>query len=173
MGLAPGPVDDMYLGCTEDFGLLEAITFLAYYFSCYDHQIPPMTLNCFCDNLGVITMLTNMQQDVITQPNDTTMDDCNLYLEISAATTQCHNLSFQYLHMKGHQDNDPQWHLTVTEQHNVDCNWLAKQYVSSTLIISYKLSNPAMEAAQLHLLIDGKVTCHSFIATLCQAAASP
>ncbi len=61
MGLAPGPVDNIYMGRAEAFKLFAVVTFLACYLSCYDQLIPQTTLNCFCNNLGIITTLTFMQ----------------------------------------------------------------------------------------------------------------
>jgi len=118
-----------------------------------------------CNNLGVITMLTTMQHSAIVQPNDTTVDDCNLY-QILVTNTYCPNLSFQYLLVKGHQDNDSKWHFTVAEQCNVDCDQLAKQYVISHPTLSIKLGNPEMAAVQPHLLIEGKVIWYFFIPAL-------
>jgi len=60
MGLAPGPKEDIYSGQAEAFGLLVVITFLTSYISSFDTPIPSTIVECFCDNMGVITTLTNM-----------------------------------------------------------------------------------------------------------------
>jgi len=104
LGLALGPEEDIYSGRAEAFGLLAAITFLTQYISTFDTPIPPTTVECFCDNLGVITTLTNMQENPTVRPNDTTANDHDIYLEITAAATRCHLLSIQYLYIPGHQD---------------------------------------------------------------------
>ncbi len=65
MGLAPGPIEDMHLGCAEAFGLLAAFIFLEYYFTCFAHPTSNVTIKCFCDNLGVITTLINMRETTI------------------------------------------------------------------------------------------------------------
>jgi len=173
MGLAPGPVDDMHSGRAEAFGLLAAFIFLEYYLSCFDHQVPPTKIRCFCDNLGVITTLTNMQDTTIARPNDTTADDRDIFLEIMATVSRCQNISFQYLHVKGHQDNDPKRHLTIPEQHNVDCDRLAKQYVKSATSTSTDLDNPEFPAAQPYLIIEDHVVCRKHLSTLRHVAATP
>jgi len=45
------------------------------------------------------------------------------------------NISFSslYLHVKGHQDKDPQCQLSIAKQHNVKCDQLAKQYIHEQL----------------------------------------
>jgi len=65
MGLAPGPEEDMYSSCAEAFGLLAATLYLKYYLSCYTHEVPATTIHTYCDNLGVIKVLTAMQSDII------------------------------------------------------------------------------------------------------------
>jgi len=75
MGLAPGPEEDIYSGQAEAFSLLAAITFLTNYLSQFDPPIPPTTVDCFCNNLGVITTLTTMQKMTLSCLNDTTADD--------------------------------------------------------------------------------------------------
>jgi len=129
MGLAPGPAEDMYLGRAEAFGVLAAILFLQYYISCYHLDIRPSTVQCFCDNLGVITNLVEMQQETIIRPNDMTADDRGVYLAILAATKRCSPIKIAYAHVKGHQDKKPDHPLTTEELHNVECDKLAKAFV--------------------------------------------
>jgi len=104
LGLAPGPIEDMHSGCVKAFGLFATLTFFAYYLSCFDHPVPELTIQCFCDNLGVITTLTEMQTNTITQPNDTLNNDRDILLAITAVATSCLPVSLQYNHVKGHQD---------------------------------------------------------------------
>jgi len=62
MGLAPGPAEDIYSGRAEAFRLLAAIIFITSYVSAFPTPIPPTTMECFCDNLGIITTLTMLQE---------------------------------------------------------------------------------------------------------------
>jgi len=55
----------------------------------------------------------------------------------------------------------------------VECDRLAKQFVTAHHLKSTTYGNPEMDVARTHLLIDGKVICHRFLPSLCQAAASP
>ncbi len=137
----------MYSGHMEAFGLLTAISFLQYYLSCYQPLLSATTVPCFCDNLGVITMLTTLQTTTSVRPNDTTNDDCNIYLAIHEAATQCLFIKFQYWHVKGHQDKDPKNHLTIAEQHNVDCDKLAKIFVSDHPFCSTAMATPEFTVA--------------------------
>jgi len=80
-----------------------------------------MTMDCFCNNLGVITMLTTMQETTISHPNDTTANDRDIYLEITATATQCTNLAIRYQYVPGHQDTKANRPLTtIQEYHNVE-----------------------------------------------------
>jgi len=136
-------------------------------------NLPTTTINCFCDNQGVITNLTNLNSDSITRPNDTTNNDQDIYLAITAITQQCANVDFQYIHVKGHQDKDPQHVLSVEEQHNVDCNRFAKQYVLEQDTPSTTYDTPKFEAAAPHLIIDGKLICCKVLPALWEAGAKP
>jgi len=171
-GLAPGPEDDIYSGRAEAYGLLAAITFVTYYLSCYKTTIPPTTVICFCDNIGVITNLSSMTTNATTRHNDTTNDDRDLYLAIIAQATKCDQVSYHYQHVKGHQDKDPEQKLTTAEQHNVDCDRNAKTFVTNCNQCSTDLPTPQFEAAQPHLVIDGKVICRQVIPTLRMMAAA-
>jgi len=173
LGLAPGPVEDIYSGRAEAYGILTAIIFLQYYLAAYDTRIPVTTINCFCDNMGILNNMNALQDTSITRPNDTTNDDQDIYLAIDAAARQCVNVEFQYLHVKGHQDKDPQRPLLVQEQHNVECDRLAKQHILATKTPSTTYGNPEFDAATPHLQINGKIICRKFIPALCEAAAKP
>jgi len=166
LGLAPGPIEDMYSGRAEAFGILAALIFLQYYLSCYPVLTQPIQLNCFCDNLGVITNLTEMQQDMPIRPNDTTADDRDIYLAITATANKCQPVTLQYEHVKGHQDKDKNRPLTTAELHNVECDKLAKAFVRDSPLHSTDLGNPDFEVAQPTLKIDGKVICHRFLPAL-------
>jgi len=165
-GLAPGPAEDIYSGRAEAFGILAAITFLSYYVQCYADPHPSATVNCFCDNAGVINNVNDLLSATITRPNDSTNDDRDVYLAISDALLHCSPLQTQLSHVKGHQDRDPKRKLTLPEQLNIDCDHRAKQYARSATKSSMALGNPAIPAAQPHLIIEGKLICRKVIPTL-------
>jgi len=172
-GLAPGPEDDIYSGRAEAYGLLAAITFISYYVLCYEEQFPSTTVKCYCDNAGVITNLNSLITCDNIRPNDTTADDRDLYQAITAQALQCGRLSYSFHHVKGHQDKDPDKKLTTAEQHNIDCDSNAKQFVTQCTQRSTDLPTPLFDAAQPHLLIDGRVICRRVIPTLRRSAATP
>jgi len=70
--------------------------------------------------------------------------------------------------VKGHQDKDPKWKLTLPEQLNIDCDHQAKLYAQLATQSSTALGNPAIPAAQLHLIIAGKLICRKVIPHLRQ-----
>jgi len=172
-GLAPGPGDDTYSGRAEAYGILAALIFLRFYLTCYDHQLPAQPCNCYCDNSGVITNLTSMQTCIIRRPNDTTNDDYDLYVAILAEAKQCRPLRIHFIHVKGHQDRNKDTPLTVEAAHNVACDTAAKNYVRACPLQSTTLKNPAIDAAQPHLFIGGKIICRRVIPRLRHAAAAP
>jgi len=158
-GLASGLEDDTYSGRAEAYSLLAAIKFLEFYVQCYNYQIPPQTIQCYCDNSGVITNLTSMKNRVIIRPNDTTNDDHDIYAKITAAATKCRPIWIHYLHVKGHQDQHKDQQLTIEEAHNVNCDSATKNHIQTCKIQSTIMGYPEFEVAQPHLLIDGKVIC--------------
>jgi len=172
-GLAPGPADDMHSGRAEAFGLLAALLFLRHYITCYDPLPADTTINCFCNNIGVIMTIILMQDDNIPCPNDTTNDDCNLYMVITATVLTCCPLVLQFNHVKGHQDEKANRPLTIEEILNIECNRLAKQYAKDSLTKSTTLANPEIEEIQPHLRIAGKNICRRFLPALREAAATP
>jgi len=114
VGLAPGPAEDMYSGRVEAFGVLVAIMFLRYYIQCYrPNQLNETKVNCFCDNLGIITNVTKLQNTTIQWPNNATNDNQDVYLAIFNAVNYCAPLKVQFLHVLGHQDKDTKQKLTM------------------------------------------------------------
>jgi len=99
-------------------------------------------IQCFCNNLGVITNMSNLQNKTVKWPNNATNDNQEVYLAILQATQQYNPLQVSFTHVLGHQDKDPKQKLTTIEQFNVKCNWQAKQYVCATPLISTSISNP-------------------------------
>jgi len=173
LGLTPGPEEDMYSGRAEEFGLFVAISFLQYDILCYQPAIPATTIPCYCNNLGVVMNLNLLTATFIVRPNDTTNDGCNIYLTIQQAATACTALKLQYCHVKGHQDANLQHPLMVEEQHNVDCDKLAKKFVHTHPQQSTALAHPEFDIAALHLKIAGKLICHKVLLALWHAAAVP
>jgi len=174
VGLAPGTSDDMYSRCAEAFGLLAALTFLQYYVASYGPtQFHDSIVNCYCDNLGLITTLTEMTNTTITCLNETMNDDHNVCLEITATAQRCQPLEICYFHVLGHQDKKANRPLTITEQLNVECDKNAKCYVCDTTLQSTNYGNPALLAAQPHLRVAGKIICHKLYPTLQTTISTP
>jgi len=173
MGLAPGLLEDMYSGRVEAFGMYATLKFLQYYLTCYCPLPNTSTINCFCDNLGVITTLASSPDYPAPRLNETTANDRDIYAAIHDVADKCPSTKFQYWHVKGHQDKDPKQQLTIPEQHNVDCDKLAKDFVHDHMLHSAAMSNPKFSATAPHLHIAGKTICRNILPALCQAAAVP
>jgi len=169
VGLAPGPAADIYSGRAEAFGLLAGLTFLQYYIHSYGpQQFQATQLQCYCDNIGVITNVQKLFAPTHLRPNDTTGDDWDLYLTISNMARQCIPLRPIFIHVKGHQDKDPHRVLTVIEQYNVECDTRAKRYTTNATQRSTSYNNPAIPDAQPHLWIQGKLVCRNLLPALRQ-----
>ena len=86
VGLAPGTADDMYSGRAEAFGLLAALLFLAHYIESFE---PPTfrdsPIDCYCDNIGVITRTTEKMSATTVRPNDSTANDSDVYTALDYA----------------------------------------------------------------------------------------
>jgi len=66
VGLAPGHADDMHSGRAEAFGVLAALTFLRYYVQSYGpHLFSQSTIQCYCDNQGVVTTASDLRTATI------------------------------------------------------------------------------------------------------------
>jgi len=162
VGLAPGQAEDIYSGRAEAFGLIVGLTFLQYYISCYgQHTFHETALQCFCDNIGVITNVMTLLHPAPIRPNDTTSNDQDVYLEISTLAHKCTPLIPQFLHVKGHQDQKAKCPLTLWEQYNIDCDERAKRYTCNATKSSTALGNPAIPSAQPHLIIRQKFICRA------------
>jgi len=134
---------------------------------------PSQMIQCYCDNSGVITNLMSMKDCAIIWLNDTTNDDHDLYVAITAEAAKCHPLHIHYIHVKDHQDQNNDKPLTTEEAYNVNCDNTAKNYVQQCNLQSTMLEPPEFEAAQPHLLIASKIICWWVIPTLWKAAAAP
>jgi len=129
LGLAPGHEEDIYSGRAKAFGLLAGLIFLNHYMESYDHgHFCETLLHCFCNNMGVLTHVTDLLKPSTLHPNKTTNDDQDVYLAISTLVLQCSLLQLSFLHMKGHQDKDPNRPLMIIKQLKIDCNHCAKAY---------------------------------------------
>ncbi len=166
-------MEDTHSGRAEAFGILAALTFLRYYLSCYAPVPDTAIVQCFCDNMGVITNIESSQTTTIVRPNDTTANDRDLIMAIAATIQQCQPLQLQFLYVKGHQDTKANRPLTLAEHYNVECDRLAKEYVCSSMTLSTSMPNPEFEAGQPHLSIASKIICHNTLRALHENAAMP
>jgi len=133
--------------------------FIQYYLSCYQTLPEATNMKCFCNNLGVITNIMTLLTSKVNCPNNTTNDNCDLTRAIADIVRRCHPLEMQLLYVKGHQDAKANQPLTLEEQHNVECDRLAKEYVTNTTQISTNMTTLEFKATQPHLHIAGKVIC--------------
>jgi len=123
-GVVPGLVEDAHTGCSEAYGLLTAICFLAHYLKHF-----PMiyyltcTIVAYCDNSSTISCIEALLQEKPQLSRSTIMDNYDVYVEISQAMHSLHPLHVNYLHIKGHQDKTQPIHkLSKPAQCNVNCD---------------------------------------------------
>jgi len=166
--------DNMYSGRAEAFGLLAALLFLAHYVDSFGpHQFQDSPINCYCDNIGVITRTTEQLETKLIQPNEMTADDSDVYAALVHTVQQCSLATVNLLHVQGHQDKKANRPLTIIESFNVDCDDQAKKYVTSTKKSSTAFGNPDILEARPHLHIHGKIICRNFLPTIRQTLAAP
>jgi len=127
VGLAPGTANDMYSGRAEAFGLLAALLFLAHYVESFDPQdFQDSPINCYCDNIGIITQTTEKISTTIVCPNDMTANDSDVYTALESSIQRCSPAILTFLHVQGHQDKKANRPLAIIEQFNTDCHHQAK-----------------------------------------------
>jgi len=147
-GLAPGNADDMYSGRAEAFGLLAALLFLAHYIDSYRPTHFENTIfNCFCDNSGVITWITEKLDSSQVYPNNASANDHDIYTILISTTRRCAPANLHFLHVQGHQDTKANRPLTIVEQLNVECDRKAKTFVLNTKYSSTAYGNPDITEA--------------------------
>jgi len=113
----------MYSGRAEAFGLLAALLFFTHYIESFDSQdFQASPINCYCDNIGVITRTTERISATIARPNDMTANDSNVYMVLEHTIWQCSPATLTFLHVQGHQDQKANHPLTIVEQFNIDCD---------------------------------------------------
>jgi len=104
----------MHLGHAKAFGMLAALMFLQHYIISYDNAaFAAALISCYCDNNSVITTISEMRTSQITQPNEMTNDDHDVYLAINNVISKCTLLLLHFIHIKGHQDNKSNHPLTI------------------------------------------------------------
>jgi len=161
------------MGRAEAFSMLAALTFLAYYISCYDP-------NNFLASLLLLLWQSwcHHQSHQYDDYNNHLTKWCNQqWLQClsghSSSNKKYTPLQPSLQHVLGHQDKDPKWKLTIVKQLNIDCDHHAKCYVLLTHQSIATFGNPEIPEAQPHLSINGKIICRRFFLALCYAASTP
>jgi len=174
VGLAPGHAEDMYSGWAEAFGLLAGLLFIQSYLSYYSwSHNKGARLQCFCDNQGIISNINSMLDTTMTQPNNATNDDYDVYRAICNTVKLCDLIKIKFWHVKGHQDQNPKCLLTHIEQLNVECDTQAKWYTTTTSCSSTAIGNPSIPEAKPHLCIGKKIICRNVFSNLWWAVSTP
>jgi len=87
----------------------------------YLPTIITQSIKGYCDNLGLIQLVTSMQTSTIPNPSHAISNDYELTSEIFQ-TIQCIPVKIILLHIQGHQDNNtPKEDLPDPAQLNVKC----------------------------------------------------
>jgi len=174
VGITPGTAEDMYSSQAEAFSVLAGLFFFNYYTACFPKTNDTHAqLQCFCDNLGIITNVTEMHKAMIQWLNDMTANDYDVYIAICQAAETCKHIQMSFNHVKGYQDKDPNRPLTYVKQLNVDCDCRAKWYTTSVQQSSTTYGNPMIPMAQPHLIIGNRTIYRNVFTALWQAASLP
>jgi len=132
----------------------------------YDHgHFHETLLHCFCDNMGVLTHVKELMTPSTLHRNNNTNND--------RSVLHCSPLQPSFLHVKGHQDKDPNRPLTIIKQFNIDCDHHAKVYTQMATQSSTALGNPVIPTALPHLYIEGKLICRKLPTALRHATQYP
>ncbi len=115
-GIVPGNCDDTYSGRSEAFGLLAALMFLQHYLNQFPLTQPARRtqITVYCDNGGTITNATAHSQQYKLFPNQTIADDYDVYHKIGQVVCQLTQFSIVFIHVKGHQNQQPNKRQTTT-----------------------------------------------------------
>jgi len=151
MGLTLGDAEDMHSGHAEAFSILTAIIFLSHYILYYNNNIQATMICCYCNNMGMVTSLTNLQQEQIPWPNDVITNDCDIVLETMVTAKKCtgHPIPVLTHTRTPGQKTKPTTHYCWAT--NVDCDTFAKKNVTVQVTPSTNYSNPALEVTKPHI----------------------
>jgi len=154
----PGNCDDTYSGQSEAFGMLTALLFLQHYLQHYPqpqakHQ---SQLTVYCDNGGTIMQATKHSTMSKIYPNQTIVDDYNVYKEIASVVANLTQFSTRFIYVKGHQNKKTQNRpLTLPAQLNIECDECAARFLRHACR-TRQYDNPALPQAYPHVKVDGK-----------------
>ncbi len=170
-GYAPAPITDMNSGLAEAYGIYTILSFFLQYTRLYPLTIPqPRTIHVYCDNAGVITRINSHPS--VPQPRDTLRDDYPIFAEIHHTVQQLQPFRFDFHHVKGHQDQKKDHHLSIQERLNIDCDKRVSQLPPppSDLILHH---HPSLPASFPHLCIGPNVITQKVQHTLRDEATKP
>jgi len=104
-GIVPGPINEMYSGLAEAYGVLTALSFLQHYINQFPQMFQklPQIYLC-CDILGVITQINN-ETKYLVQPNQTIHNKYGIYQTIKEIAQSLSPANIKFVHVLGHQDN--------------------------------------------------------------------
>ncbi len=173
-GVACGPVDDVYSGHAEAFGIYSALYFLLHYICNFPVVFPNHSpIKVICDNWGVLQRIEQLKQAFFLSAHMTTMDDFDIFHGIHQTDQQLHPLTFCYEHVLGHQDRHCPFHqLSLEAKLNIECNKRAAMLLPKFLRFCHPV-HPCLPSASPSLFIHGNLIVREYQAKLRHAACSP
>jgi len=127
----------------------------------------------YCDNGGTITNATAHSKQHELFPNQTIADDYDVYHEIGQVVNQLPQFSIAFIHMKGHQNRQPnKRQLSLQAQLNIECDERATRFMSHARR-TRQYDNPALPNIYPHLRIHGRVIIRELPQALRHAAQTP
>jgi len=160
-GIVPGPVDELYSGLAEAYGVLTMLSFLQNYIQHFPttYHSSPRIYVC-CDNQGVITRINNHHEQPA-NPNHTLLDEYGVFHIIHSTTRALAPLRIRYIHVKGHQDTHAQNKpLPLEAQLNIECDKAATKLHTTLTADQYPNQHPFIPSAQPYITIHGHHVTH-------------
>ena len=167
---SPWASQQAHTGQSEGFGTLSTLQFACHHCMHHDlidkYLINPLCCLHFCDNKGMTTRITDLVDMTIPALTLSTCDNFDLHVQICDTVQELEDLcSFQFQHIKGHQDwkpvHDKDGHAKPLSQEaelNVHCNEFAPLCIPTNWHAkSTDKSSPMFPTTRVHLLTDGKV----------------
>jgi hypothetical protein len=156
----------------ESYGFLSALLFLQAYSHYFDTAIDPnLTHDFYCDSESLLKRIHRALNRSWVNPSHCLSSDFDLESGILELINTL-SISFQYLHVKSHQDDDTEIHLLPwAAQMNVHADSLATDFLDNYAEPSKLV--PFIPASQASLTIHGETITRRFATRLRHAANSP
>jgi len=133
-----------------------------------------LDIGMHCDSKSVLTQIKWLAAATITFPNTTVEDDYDVYSAISQVIHQMKPWTFNFQHVKGHQDSNPRrWQPpTLPECLDIDCNCQAGKLLPHAWWLTQP-AHPQLPYSYPHIVIHVQTIVCDLSGSLRHAAMTP